>query len=199
MNKNTIAIHKGTLRDEITGGVNTPIYTSSAYDYINKDVEEDVALWMFMTGTGFIRDYASKGYDLVICHSSLAKDAIMNTARDYPEIMFLWTDGDTVTDNIAVIVPMAQEAAYLAGILAAGMSKTGTVGIVGSIDIPSTHRVHEGFKLGVKAANPKVRRAIFNSVTGKNLPIWPCTGQGLPCGLRRRRPGELLPHHFTLT
>ncbi len=37
MNKNTIAIHKGTLRDEKTGGVNTPMYTSSAYDYINKD------------------------------------------------------------------------------------------------------------------------------------------------------------------
>ncbi len=37
MNKNTIAIHKGTLRDKITGGVNTPIYTSSAYDYINKE------------------------------------------------------------------------------------------------------------------------------------------------------------------
>ncbi len=37
MKKNTIAIHEGTLRDEKTGGVNTPIYTSSAYDYINKD------------------------------------------------------------------------------------------------------------------------------------------------------------------
>ncbi len=37
MKNKTIAIHKGTLRDSRTGGVNTPIYTSSAYDYINKD------------------------------------------------------------------------------------------------------------------------------------------------------------------
>jgi len=37
MKNKTIAIHKGTLRDPKTGGVNTPIYTSSAYDYINKD------------------------------------------------------------------------------------------------------------------------------------------------------------------
>jgi cystathionine beta-lyase/cystathionine gamma-synthase len=37
MKNKTIAIHKGTLRDKKTGGVNTPVYTSSAYDYINKD------------------------------------------------------------------------------------------------------------------------------------------------------------------
>jgi cystathionine beta-lyase/cystathionine gamma-synthase len=37
MKNKTIAIHKGTLRDEKTGGINTPVYTSSAYDYINKD------------------------------------------------------------------------------------------------------------------------------------------------------------------
>ncbi|MCK5695149.1 MAG: PLP-dependent transferase [Desulfobacula sp.] len=37
MKNKTIAIHKGTLRDSRTGGINTPIYTSSAYDYINKD------------------------------------------------------------------------------------------------------------------------------------------------------------------
>jgi cystathionine beta-lyase len=37
MKNKTIAIHKGTLRDKKTGGVNTPVYTSSAYDYINRD------------------------------------------------------------------------------------------------------------------------------------------------------------------
>jgi len=37
MKNKTIAVHEGTLRDKETGGVNTPVYTSSAYDYINKD------------------------------------------------------------------------------------------------------------------------------------------------------------------
>ncbi|MCK4768221.1 MAG: PLP-dependent transferase [Desulfobacula sp.] len=37
MKNKTIAIHKGTLKDKKTGGVNTPIYTSSAYDYISRD------------------------------------------------------------------------------------------------------------------------------------------------------------------
>ena len=30
-------------------------------------------------------------------------------------------------------------------------------------------------------------------------PIWSCSGRGLPCHLRCRRRGALLPHHFTLT
>jgi cystathionine beta-lyase/cystathionine gamma-synthase len=37
MKKETITIHKGTYKDELTGGVNTPIFTSSAYDYVDKD------------------------------------------------------------------------------------------------------------------------------------------------------------------
>lgn len=37
MKNKTIAIHEGTLRDKTTGGINTPVYTSSAYEYIDKD------------------------------------------------------------------------------------------------------------------------------------------------------------------
>ena len=37
MKNKTIAVHSGTLRDSDTGGVNTPIYTSSACNYINRE------------------------------------------------------------------------------------------------------------------------------------------------------------------
>ncbi len=37
MEQKTIAVHQGTLKDKATGGVNTPIYTSSANAYINQD------------------------------------------------------------------------------------------------------------------------------------------------------------------
>ncbi len=36
MKQNTIAVHEGTLKDKIAGGVNTPIYTSSACNYIDR-------------------------------------------------------------------------------------------------------------------------------------------------------------------
>ncbi len=37
MKLNTIAIHEGTLKDKVTGGVNTPVYTSSACNYIDRE------------------------------------------------------------------------------------------------------------------------------------------------------------------
>src|SRR5688572_18049452 len=49
-----------------------------------------------------LRDYANQGYDLIIAHSSISKDAVFNTAKDFPELSFLWTDGDETADNVAV-------------------------------------------------------------------------------------------------
>jgi hypothetical protein len=34
----TLCVHEGTLRDPISGGVNTPIFPSSAIDYRTKDI-----------------------------------------------------------------------------------------------------------------------------------------------------------------
>jgi len=104
-----------------------------------------------------LRDYASKGYDLIINHSSIAKDAVLNTAKDYPNLKFLWTDGDTTKDNLAVIVPMSQESSYLAGLLAGYMTKSKIIGMVGGMDIPSAHRSFAGFEMGLKAAAPDAK------------------------------------------
>jgi len=104
-----------------------------------------------------LRDYANQGYDLIIAHSSIAKDAVVNTAKDFPKLAFLWTDGDATSANQAVIRPMSQEASYLAGILAGKMTKSNVVGMVGGIDIPSTHRSYAGFEQGLKEVNPNAK------------------------------------------
>jgi basic membrane protein A and related proteins len=104
-----------------------------------------------------LRDYANQGYNLIIAHSSIAKDAVINTAKDYPKLSFLWTDGDTTSANQAVIRPMAQEASYLAGVLAGKMTKSNIVGMVGGIDIPSTHRSYAAFAKGLNDTNPDAK------------------------------------------
>jgi basic membrane protein A and related proteins len=101
-----------------------------------------------------MRDYASQGFELIIAHSSIAKEAVFNVARDFPEISFLWTDGDETLENLAVIRPLAHEASYLAGILAGEMTQSNTIGMVGGIDIPSTHRSYAAFEQGLKEVNP---------------------------------------------
>lgn len=107
-----------------------------------------------------MRDYAAQGYGLVIAHSTIAKEAVLNTAKDYPDTMFLWTDGDTNKENVTVLVPMAHESSYLAGILAGYTTKSGIVGSVGAMDVPSIHRSYAGFRDGLKAANPDAKLLI---------------------------------------
>lgn len=101
-----------------------------------------------------MRDYADQGFGLIIAHSSIAKEAVFNAARDFPEVSFLWTDGDETADNLAVIRPMAHEASYLAGILAGEMTESNIIGMVGGIDIPSTHRSYAAFEQGLQEVNP---------------------------------------------
>jgi len=57
---------------------------NSREDFINKDIEEEVALWMILTGTGFIRDYGSKDKGQLI---NIGKDISIRT-------------GDVVSENI---------------------------------------------------------------------------------------------------
>lgn len=104
-----------------------------------------------------MRDYAAQGYGLIVAHSTIAKEPVLNTAKDYPETMFLWTDGDTTRENVTVLVPMAHESSYLAGLLAGYMTKSGIVGTVGAMDVPSIHRSFAGFRDGLKAANPDAK------------------------------------------
>lgn len=102
-----------------------------------------------------LRDYATEGYGLVIAHSSIAKEAVFNAAKDFPDTSFLWTDGDETSANVGVIRPMAHEASYLAGVLAGSMTESNIIGMVGGIDIPSTHRSYAAFEQGLKEVNPE--------------------------------------------
>ncbi len=104
-----------------------------------------------------MRDFASQGYDLVICHSSIAKEGVMNAAKDFPDTKFVWTDGDEALPNMAVVSSMTQEASYLAGLIAGKLTKSNVVGMVGAMDIPSTHRGYAGFEMGLKEANPDAK------------------------------------------
>src|SRR6202011_4431632 len=48
-------------------------------------------------------------------------------------------------------------------------------------------------------ADPETARRSGMGRAPLRLPIWPCSAWGLPCPLRCRRGGALLPHRFTLT
>jgi basic membrane protein A and related proteins len=100
------------------------------------------------------RDFARRGYQLVFGHGFEFQDAAAAVAPDFPDTVFITTSGNTVRKNVAPLRFMLEEAAYLEGIIAAGISKTGKAGAVGGMEIPSVKSTFIAFEAGAKAARP---------------------------------------------
>jgi basic membrane protein A len=95
--------------------------------------------------------------DLIIGTGYLLEDAIKKAATANPTVNFAIVD-DSYSPAIANVsgqVFQTDEASYLAGYLAAGMSKSGVVGTFGGLPIPSVTIFMDGFARGVDAYNTK--------------------------------------------
>lgn len=100
------------------------------------------------------RDFARRGYQLVFGHGFEFQDAAAAVAADFPNTVFITSSGNTVRANVAPLRFMIEEATYLQGILAANMSKTHKVGVVGGIEIPSVKSTVLAFTAGFRSVSP---------------------------------------------
>lgn len=105
-----------------------------------------------------IRDYASQGYDLVIGHGSQYGSSLQEIAPDFPETSFAWgTTSETFGQpNIFAYSASSQQGGYVNGVLAATLSQSATIGVVGPIEVGDAKLYVDGFKAGVAATNPAV-------------------------------------------
>lgn len=99
-----------------------------------------------------IRDYASRGFDVVLATSSAYGSSIAEIAPDFPEVSFIWgTNPDTLEQpNVYAFAARSEQAGYVGG-LVAGMTAD-TVGFVAPIDVGSIAGSVDGFNSGVEAA-----------------------------------------------
>ena len=95
--------------------------------------------------------------NLIIGTGYLLEDAIKKAATANPTVDFAIVDDsyNPIIPNVSGQVFQTDEAAFLAGYLAAGMSKTGVVGTFGGMPIPSVTIFMDGFARGVDAYNTK--------------------------------------------
>ena len=94
------------------------------------------------------RDYARRGFRLVIGHGFEFQDAAARVAPDFPDTVFITTSGNTVRPNVAPIVFRLEEATYLLGELAARMAPNGKACAVGGMEIPSVKSTFLAFEAG---------------------------------------------------
>jgi len=104
-----------------------------------------------------IRQYADQGFDIIIAHGAQYQSVLMELAPDFPKTTFAYGTGFTTAPNIFAYDPQAQEGAYLLGVVAALMSKTGVAGIVGPVESGDAIKYNYGFQQGVAAGNPNVK------------------------------------------
>ncbi len=98
------------------------------------------------------RDYARRGFSLVIGHGFEFQDAAAKVAADFPKTVFLTTSGNTVRPNVAPIVFRLEEATFVLGELAARMAPDGAACAVGGMEIPSVKSTFIAFQAGAAHA-----------------------------------------------
>lgn len=101
--------------------------------------------------------FARSGYDLTIGVGFLMKRALEDVAKEYPKRKFALIDAVVKRPNVASLVFQEHEGSYLAGVLAALASRTGTVAFLGGMSIPLIRKFEAGFTQGVLDTKPKTK------------------------------------------
>ena len=105
---------------------------------------------------GAARTLAQGGNHLIFLHGSEYDDAAAEVAPDFQKTTFVVIGGRTEKPNLTPIEFRSGEATYLAGMLAAGMSKSGKIACVGAAEIPIVRDSFQSFAKGAKAVKPGV-------------------------------------------
>lgn len=101
---------------------------------------------------------ARRGAQFIIAHASGYDTAAKQVALQYHvPIMTYDISTELVPNLVSNITTSAQQGGYLAGILAARMTKTKTVGIVISASDTNWYEMSGGFSAGVHSINPKIK------------------------------------------
>ncbi len=107
------------------------------------------------------RDYASKGYNLVLLHCATFTDAGLKVAKDFPNTWFTVTSASgAVPANVVSINLQQQQGAFIGGVLAGMVTKSNRLGGILSYNTLGFNRQVEGFRLGARFVNPKVELAV---------------------------------------
>jgi basic membrane protein A len=107
-----------------------------------------------------IRQLAAKGYEVIFTTSFGYMEPTLKVAKLFPKAHFEHATGFKTAANVVTYQPRFYEGAYLLGVLAGRMSKTNTLGYIGSFPIPEVIRNIDAFTLGARSVNPKIHTKV---------------------------------------
>ena len=104
-----------------------------------------------------LRDLASQGNKLIFTTSFGYMEPTIKVAQEFPDVKFMHATGYKLAPNVGVYDASFYQDAYISGMIAGAMTKTNTLGFVGSFPIPEVLRNINAFALGAQAINPKAK------------------------------------------
>ena len=107
-----------------------------------------------------IRDFASQGNKLIFGTTFGYMESMLKVAADFKDVNFQHATGYKTAENMSTYDSRTYEGAYMAGVIAGKMSKTGTLGVVASVPIPEVIRNINSFTLGAQSSNPKIKTKV---------------------------------------
>ena len=103
-----------------------------------------------------LRDLAGQGNQLIFGTTFGYMDSIQKIAPDFKDIKWEHATGYKTADTVRTYDSRTYEGAYMAGIIAGGMTKSNTLGIVASVPIPEVVRNINSFTMGAQSVNPNI-------------------------------------------
>jgi basic membrane protein A and related proteins len=105
--------------------------------------------------TRVLSQYAQEGNQLLLAHSTF-QDAAFAVAKQFPDVNIA-TYSFELKDNVAMLEEPIYQAAYLAGMLAGGITESNTIGGTAGQDVPLCHAELEAFQKGAERTNKQVK------------------------------------------
>ncbi len=113
----------------------------------------------------YFRTFAADGWDVVFGHGYEFGDAAMAVAPDFPDTIFIVSSTNiSQGPNVASMNTLPVQNGFMQGTAAAFASKSGKIGAVGGMQIPSITDPLNGFYAGAVNANPDIE--VMLSLTG---------------------------------
>ena len=107
-----------------------------------------------------IRDMAGQGAQLIFGTTFGYMEPMLKVAADLKDVKFEHATGYKTAANLRTYDSRTYEGAYMAGVIAGKMSKSGVLGVVGSVPIPEVVRNINSFTLGAQSVNPAVKTKV---------------------------------------
>ena len=166
-------VQEGPFRVAVVmpSAINDLAFSQSMYDALaaiesemgaeNFEFDFSENLFVVDDAAAALRDYASQGYNLVIAHGSQYGGSLQEIAPDFPDTSFAWgTTVDTFTDqginNVYAYEARSEQGGYVNGVIAASLSESGVLGVVGPIETGDAKLYVDGYVAGAAATRADI-------------------------------------------